>query len=154
MCSSDLGWTALAEPMGERMARLGWPADVVAERTAYVPVPLAAARQRERGFNQAELLARAVARRQARPVWADVLRRERFSATQTRLTPSERAANVHQAFHVSPVARARIAGTHLVLVDDVLTTGATLNAAATVLFEAGARIISYLTFGRARSARD
>jgi ComF family protein len=148
------GWTALAEPMGERMARLGWPADVVAERTAYVPVPLAAARQRERGFNQAELLARAVARRQARPVWADVLRRERFSATQTRLTPSERAANVHQAFHVSPVARARIAGTHLVLVDDVLTTGATLNAAATVLFEAGARIISYLTFGRARSARD
>lgn len=148
------GWTALAEPMGERMARLGWPADVVAERTAYVPVPLAAARQRERGFNQAELLARAVARRQARPVWADVLRRERFSATQTRLTPSERAANVHQTFHVNPVARARIAGTHLVLVDDVLTTGATLNAAATVLFEAGARIISYLTFGRARSARD
>ena len=148
------GWTALADPMGERMARVHWPADVVVERTAYVPVPLAAARHRERGFNQAELLARAVARRHARPVWTDLLTRARFSATQTRLTPPERAANVHQAFRVNPVARGRIAGTHLVLVDDVLTTGATLNAAATVLFDAGARIISYLTFGRARSARD
>jgi ComF family protein len=148
------GWTALAEPMGERMARLAWPADVVAERTAYLPVPLALVRQRERGFNQAELLARAVARRHGRPVWTDVLRRERFSATQTRLTPSERAANVHQVFHVNPATRDRLAGAHLVLVDDVLTTGATLNAAAAELFQAGARIISYLTFGRARSARD
>lgn len=148
------GWTALAEPMGERMARLAWPPDVVAERTAYLPVPLALVRQRERGFNQAELLARAVARRHGRPVWTDVLRRERFSATQTRLTPSERAANVHQAFHVNPATRDRLAGAHLVLVDDVLTTGATLNAAAAELFQAGARIISYLTFGRARSSRD
>ena len=142
------GWTALADPIGERMARVHWPADVVVELTAYVPVPLAAARHRERGFNQAELLARAVARRHARPVWTDLLTRARFSATQTRLTPPERAANVHQAFRVNPVARGRIAGTHLVLVDDVLTTGATVNAAAT------ARTCASGTFEDAISARS
>ncbi|PHX97967.1 MAG: hypothetical protein CK531_01375 [Gemmatimonadetes bacterium] len=84
----------------------------------------------------------------------DVSPGDRHTGTQTRLTPSERSTNVHQAFRVSDTVRGRLAGAHLIVVDDVLTTGSTLNATAGALFDAGARIVSYLTFGRARSATD
>src|SRR5690606_16754160 len=106
---------------------LDWPEDVVAERAAVIPVPLATVKQRARGFNQAERLAVAVARRWGVPVWNDVLVRTRATPSQTRLTPGERLANVHGAF-LAPIEHAhRFRGQHLILVDDVLTTGATLN---------------------------
>ncbi|MEX0908413.1 MAG: phosphoribosyltransferase family protein, partial [Gemmatimonadaceae bacterium] len=63
-------------------------------------------------------------------------------------------ANVAGAFSVAPDAGPGLRGTHVVLVDDVITTAATLNACAQSLFDAGARIISYVTFGRARSGSD
>ncbi len=148
------GWWEVAEAMAERLARLDWPPDVVAERAALVPVPLAATKQRARGYNQAERLASAVARRWQIPVWTDVLERTRATPSQTSLTPGERLANVHRAFSCVDGAAAQLAGRHLILVDDVFTTGATLNACAAALFEAGARTLSYLTFGRARTAAD
>lgn len=146
------GWTPIADEMGLRMARLVFPPDVVRERVALIPVPLAAARERERGFNQSDHLAAAVSARWGIPVWHDVLRRQRETGTQTRLTPSERASNVSGAFGTVVGTNARLRGTHLVLVDDVITTAATLNAAATALVAGGARILSYLTFGRAPDA--
>lgn len=136
------------------MSRLSWPPDVSSERAALVPVPLAPARERERGFNQAALLADALAAYWRIPVWPDVVLRTRSTDTQTRLTPSERSANVLRAFSVNDGARERLRGLHLVLVDDVFTTGATLNACATALFAAGARTLSYVTFGRARASGD
>jgi ComF family protein len=148
------GWTGVADEMGRRMARVAWPADVVAERAALVPVPLAPTRERERGFNQSALLAEAVGRQWGLPVWSDVLVRGRVTASQTRLTPSERTANVSGAFGTDPGVTARVRGTHLVLVDDVITTAATLNAAASALIDRGARLVSYLTFGRAPDAGD
>jgi ComF family protein len=147
-------WTAAAAGMAERMARLAWPADVIAERTALVPVPLAPVRERERGFNQAERLAAELAGRWRLPVWTDVVARSRRTRTQTRLTPAERSANVRHAFSVPDGARNRLRGRHLLLVDDVVTTGATLNACAAALFDAGARTLSYVTFGRARASGD
>ncbi len=146
------GWHGTAAGMATRMARTHWPADVVRERCALVPVPLSRERLRERGYNQAGALADALATRWDIPVWHDLITRERATVTQTRLTPAERSANVHGAFRVAPDARLR--GCHLVLVDDVITTGATLNACAGALFEAGARILSYVTFGRARASGD
>lgn len=143
------GWTAVADGMGARMARLSFPRDVESERVALIPIPLGAARLRERGFNQSLLLAQAVARRWDIPVWDDVLGRQRETDTQTRLTPSERASNVSGAFGTTRGANVRLRGAHLVLVDDVITTAATLNAAAAALSAGGARILSYLTFGRA-----
>jgi ComF family protein len=148
------GWHDIADGMAERMARLPWPADVHEERAALIPVPLAASRERERGFNQSERLARAIGERWSLPVWDDCLVRVRTTETQTRLTPGDRLRNVSGAFHASREALLRLRGRHLVLVDDVVTTAATLNACAAALFDAGARIISYITFGRAHAVGD
>lgn len=148
------GWEAVAVGMAERMSRLPWPPDVLRERDAFVAVPLARSRERERGFNQAALLAVALGKRSSIPAWNDVISRERSTGTQTKLTPGERSANVHSAFAVPVAAKERVRGRHLVLVDDVITTGATLNACADALFAAGARTLSYLTFGRARASGD
>ena len=148
------GWHETAIPMARRMARLDFPDDVIRERAALVPLPLARTRERERGYNQAERLARALATQWRLPVWHDVVRRTRDTRSQVRLTPSERAGNVSQAFAATEVARTRLRGAHVVLVDDVITTGASLNAAARALAEGGARIISYITFGRAPDPGD
>ncbi len=148
------GWHAAATSMARQMARLDWPADVLRERTAIVPVPLSATRHRERGYNQAERLAAALGNEWRLPVWTDVLVRNRDTHSQVRLTPSERASNVSSAF-VSPTAtRARLRGAHVMLVDDVITTAATLNACAQALADGGARIVSCVTFGRAPEPGD
>jgi ComF family protein len=145
------GWPGVAPAIGERMARLSWPEDVVAERTALVPVPLSPTRERERGYNQSERLARAIASRWSIDVWDDVLVRERHTRAQARLTPGERLRNVAGAFRAPGGAERRLSGAHLLLVDDVVTTAATLNACAAALLHGGARIVSYVTFGRART---
>jgi ComF family protein len=148
------GWTATAVPMATRMARISWPLDVREERAALVPVPLSRQRLRERGYNQAAELAKSLAPRWSIPVWDHVLVRARHTASQVRLTPSERAGNVSQAFVVPEVRRTLLRGQHVVLVDDVITTSATLNAAAEALLAGGARIISCVTFGRAPDPGD
>lgn len=148
------GWSRAAEGMAARMARLEWPVDVVEERAALIPVPLAASRQRQRGYNQSECLARALGALWSVPVRIDVLVRSRATQTQTRLTPEERVRNVHGAFAATPTARGDLRGMHVVLVDDVVTTAATLNACAGALHESGVRIISYVTFGRAPAIGD
>jgi ComF family protein len=146
------GWHAVAAEMADRMARLAWPQDVLEERTAIVPVPLSRSRSRERGFNQSERLGVALARHWNVPVLSDVLERTRATQTQTRLTPEQRLANVSGAFRVLDERRVRNA--HVVLVDDVVTTSATLNACAAALCAGGVRILSYVTFGRAPAAGD
>jgi ComF family protein len=148
------GWTAAAIGMAERMSRLPWPEDVVAERRAVIPVPLAPGRLRERGYNQSALLAEHLSRRWRVPLWADALLRTRATRTQTRLTPDQRLRNVAGAFLASDGARDRLRGAHVVLVDDVVTTAATVNACAAALVTGGARIISCVTFARAPSAGD
>lgn len=148
------GWRAAAEGMAQRMARLAWPRDVVDERTALVPVPLSPTRLRERGFNQSEVIALALASAWRIPVWTDGLSRSRDTESQTRLTPSDRLRNVAGAFDVSSSAPSRLRGAHVVLVDDVVTTAATMNACAQALIARGVRIVSYVTFGRARAAGD
>ena len=148
------GWERTALGMGARMSRLPWPRDVLDERSALVPVPLSTVRERERGFNQSARLACAIAPRWNIPVWQRALVRTRATPSQTRLTPADRLRNVAGAFSVPPAAREVLVGAHVILVDDVVTTAATLNACAAALMAGGARIVSYVTFARARTERD
>jgi ComF family protein len=108
-----------------------------------VPIPLAARRRRRRGYNQAELLARAIAGPTGHRVAVDRLRRTRETGTQTRLAPEARRANLTGAFVARRSARPAI------VVDDVFTTGATLVSAASALLEAGAPRVAAITFARA-----
>jgi ComF family protein len=140
--------------MAQRMARLDWPPDVVEERAAFVPVPLSSKRLKERGYNQSAELARALGTCVDVPVWSDALVRMRHTETQTRLTPGDRLRNVSGAFRVPPPARDALRGAHVVLVDDIVTTAATLNACAAALCDGGARIVSFMTFGRAPALGD
>jgi ComF family protein len=148
------GWSKVADEMAERMSRLSWPEDVMEERAGIVPIPLAPARKRERGYNQSELLARGLSMRWRIPVWESAVVRSRETDSQTRLTPEERQGNVAGSFQICGEKPDSLEGAHVVLVDDVVTTAATLNECAMVLYDAGARIISYVTFGRAHASGD
>lgn len=145
------GWHRAAAAIGRRVGLVEWPDDVRDECAAAVPVPLGAGRLRERGYNQSALVARAAAPAWNVPVWDDVLLRSRATQAQARLTAGDRLTNVAGAFRVADGAQARLRGTHVVLVDDVVTTAATLNACAAALVAGGARLVSYATFGRARA---
>ncbi|MFN2635917.1 MAG: ComF family protein [Gemmatimonadaceae bacterium] len=147
-------WAKVAAEMAERMGRLTWPRDVVEERTALVPVPLSSARKRERGYNQSALLAEFLAPRWSIPVWEDVIVRSRETRSQTQLTAEERKGNIAGSFRIAESSRVVLRNSHVVIVDDVVTTAATLNECAKVLYDAGARIISYVTFGRAHASGD
>ena len=111
---------------------------------ALVPVPLARARLRERGFNQAELIADRLGALLDLPVRRRWLARVRETAPQTDLAAADRRTNVGGAF----VASSGVAGRHVVLVDDVLTTGATCRECARALRAAGARQIDVVTVAR------
>ena len=111
-----------------------------------LPMPLSRQRLQERGFNQALLLARALAPDKTR---AQVLLRVRDTPAQSSLSRAARLTNVQHAFAVDPLHQTDVAGKRLVLVDDVMTSGATLSAAAACLRQAGAAHITALVFARA-----
>jgi ComF family protein len=110
-----------------------------------VPVPLHPARQREREFNQAEVLATLLSARSGLKV-STALRRVRYTTTQTRLDRHERMENLRNAFTLRQDEAVR--GMHLVLVDDVLTTGSTLDECARILRKAGAASVRAITVAR------
>ena len=102
-----------------------------------VPVPLHPSREKERGYNQSALVAYAMEARLGVPVRTDLMARTRRTATQTKLNAAERVQNVAGAFEVRCPESVR--GRRILLVDDVLTTGATVNACTEALLSAGAR---------------
>jgi ComF family protein len=126
----------------------GAGAALLAEADLVVPVPLHRRRLFQRRYNQAALLAQALARRGATPVATQLLLRRRNTPSQGHLRASQRRRNVAGAFAVAPGGAARLAGLRVLLVDDVFTTGATLEAAARPLLAAGARQVDCLTLAR------
>ena len=140
------GRRALAAPLGDLLAELG-PALPLEAMDVIVPVPLHPRRERERGFNQSWLLARRVAAAWRVTARADVLTRRVATAPQTALGADARRINVGGAFRVRRPEL--VAGRHVVLVDDIMTTGATAGACARTLRDAGAAIVGVVTVARA-----
>lgn len=138
------GRRSLARPLGVRLREAG--ADILSGADVAVPVPLHRARERSRGFNQAAELAAHL----GIPV-RHALRRVRNTPSQIDLPAARRHANVRDAFTIRH--RARVAGQCVVLVDDVSTTGATLESCARVLRAAGAAEVRALTVARVVSRR-
>jgi ComF family protein len=136
----------LAPTMGRWMANAG--AELLREADALVPVPLHWRRQWMRRFNQSALLAEVVSGTSGVPVTRTALRRVKATPQQVGLSQSARALNVQGAFRVPEDGKAGVAGRRLLLVDDVLTSGATMDACARALLRAGAAQVDALVFAR------
>jgi ComF family protein len=136
------GRLPLAAAFGTLLARAA--AEMLAGADLLAPVPLSFERQSERGFNQAQEIARRVAAASRVPLRGDLLLRTRHTAAQMDLALHERQRNVRGAF----VARGELAARHVVVVDDVMTTGATLDEIAATLKRAGAARVTNLVVAR------
>lgn len=136
----------LAPIMGRWMARVGH--ELLKDADAIIPVPLHWRRLWARRFNQSMLLSQQISGETGVPVADAALRRIKATAQQVGLSQSERAQNVQGAFRVPPDRKAEVAGRRVVLVDDVLTSGATSDACARALLRAGAANVDLLVFAR------
>jgi ComF family protein len=136
----------LAPALGAWMARAG--DELLSEADILVPIPLHRRRLIARRFNQSVLLARAVSARCGVPVVVDGLERVKATASQVGLSRTQRSLNLQGAFKVHPGEMGLFLGRSIVLIDDVLTSGATLNAASRALLRAGAAQVDALVFAR------
>lgn len=138
----DPGW---APALARLMRSAPWAEPLLDEADVVIPVPLAAERLRERGFNQARELARYLQPDKAEAHW---LLRLRAGENQHALGRSARLRNLQGAFVVDPLHKAALAGKRVLLIDDVMTTGATLHATAAALQTAGVAAVSALVLAR------
>lgn len=134
----------LARSMGAMMARVG--ASLLHDADAVLPVPMHRGRLWQRRFNQSALLARDVAERSGKAFWPDALLRVRRTPPQVGLRREQRRQNLVGAIEANDAYRGHLPGAHLVVIDDVRTTGSTLNACAHILRKAGAARIDVITF--------
>ncbi len=143
--------TELAQVLAPHMVRAG--AELLGEAELLVPVPLHRWRLFHRRYNQAALLAKAVGRMASRPAVLDALVRQRATVSLGEKSAEERAAEVSGAFAVRPSRAARVSGRRILLIDDVMTSGATANACAGVLLAAGATSVDVLVAARVPDPR-
>jgi ComF family protein len=138
---------ALAVPLGDMLVEF-WSKSLFAV-DVFVPVPLHKRRLRERGYNQAQLLAQHLGAAVGVPVVCDVLRRVRYTVSQTHLSVHARRENVENAFRC---VNDSLQDKRVFLIDDVCTTGSTLEACSVALKEAGVVSVWALTLARAMGA--
>lgn len=132
--------------MARWMARAG--RELLSETDVIVPVPLYWRRLWARRFNQSALLAKIISGIAGRPVGYHLLKRVKATPQQVGLSRAERALNVQGAFRVMPDGKAEIARRRVLLIDDVLTSGATVDACSRALLRAGANSVDVLVFAR------
>jgi ComF family protein len=136
----------VAKALGLWMARSGM--ELLEEADLLIPIPLHRTRLAARRFNQAMALAQSVSSHCGVPVDGLTLERTRRTPPQVGLSRMQRAANMQGVFRVGPERKQVIEGRRIVLVDDVLTSGATTNAAARTLLRAGAAQVDLIVFAR------
>lgn len=139
----------IGEVMGRLMARELQMSNFFEGIDGIIPVPLAKKRQRQRGYNQSHELAKGISEITGLPIYNKVVRRTVFEGSQTSLGRWERNENVEQVFELKDAPT--VQGKHLLLVDDVVTTGATVIACAKELCKAGGVRISVLSLGLAKN---
>lgn len=137
----------MARQMGEMMAREVGESGFFDDIDCIIPVPLSLKRRMERGYNQCEVLAKGMGKVTGLPVLPYVVIRKRFDGSQTHLTRWEREKNVEDVFELKDAEEIR--GKHVLLVDDVITTGATTLSCATQLLKTEGSRISILSIGYA-----
>jgi len=141
------GKITTGEVLGKMMADYVYPGFSIADYSLIVPVPLHPKRLRERGFNQAVILARQISRRFSIPLDFLTLKRRVFTEPQVSLGKELRTANVRGAFAVKDGKK--VEGQRIILVDDVYTTGSTVKECAGALMKHGAAEVAVLTLARA-----
>ena len=141
-------------PAFARLMREALHDDDATAQILLLPIPLSRQRLRERGFNQAWELARRLAGALGCACDSRLLLRVKDSPHQLAFPPTERAANVRGAFAIEPQRRAELAGRDVVLIDDVMTTGATAAEAARTLLRVGAARVSIWVIARTPRAAD
>jgi len=139
------GYPMIGEEMGALIARHYQPAGFFEGVDAIIPVPLTRRRRWQRGYNQSEMLARGIREVTGLPILTDVLKRTSFKGSQTKRNQWERRENVDGVFRL--VRPDDIRGKHILLIDDIITTGATIVACADELCKAGDVKISVLSLG-------
>ncbi|MCI2087411.1 MAG: ComF family protein [Prevotella sp.] len=143
------GHREFGEFMGKMVAEEIAPSHFFEGIDAIVPIPLARKRLRQRGYNQSDEIARGISESTGIPVWDKIITRSRFITSQTEKDRWERADNVEGLFQAHHPGQIR--GCHLLLTDDICTTGATLTACARALQKAGGKEFSILTLGYSKS---
>jgi ComF family protein len=138
--------TDLAPTIGRWMARAG--GELLAGADALVPVPLHWRRAWHRRYNQSGALAAVVARQSGVKLKAELLQRSRATEQQVGLSRAQRASNVQGAFRIPPERQSEVLGARIVLIDDVLTSGSTVDACARALLRAKAAQVDVLVFAR------
>ena len=141
------GWSALAPVMAQQMSRVMLP-EAMRGCEFVQAVPTTNTRIRERGYNQAALIANAFAKIVEKSA-VDWLERTPGKSSQTTLHPAERAANVAGAFRLRSACRNTVKGARVIVIDDVLTTGATVAECTETLKAGGAASVCVLTYARA-----
>ena len=139
------GFPMIGEEMGALIARHYQPAGFFEGVDVIIPVPLTRRRRWQRGYNQSEMLARGIREVTGLPILTDVLKRTSFKGSQTKKNQWERRENVDGVFRL--VRPDDIRGKHILLIDDIITTGATIVACADELCKAGDVKISVLSLG-------
>jgi ComF family protein len=144
------GYASLGVKAGRKVGELMEAASASPKADLLLPVPLHPLKKRERGYNQSELICQGIEQVTGIPVRTDLLRRRKYTVSQTQLSLEERKENVGDAFEVNEKKREDIAGKSFILVDDVITTGSTINACAQALATAGAKSVRVASIALAK----
>jgi ComF family protein len=135
------GYTFLGIKAGRKVGQRIESTNDSPKADVLLPVPLHPLKKRERGYNQSELICQGIEEVTGIPVRTDLLHRKKYTVSQTQLSSEERKENVGDAFEINEKKRGDISGKSFILVDDVITTGSTINACAKALATAGAKSV-------------